>query len=367
MLRHAFVPILATMMALCGFQPMSVRASQTLSIVEYEIPTADSYPDAIISGPDGNVWFTESKGKLAKITSAGKITEFQVAAVGICAGPDGNVWFTEANAIGKITPAGSVTLFPYSGSAASSITRGADGNLYFTEYDGKIGKITQQGVITEYPLAADETPFAVTLGPDDNVWYATSSDATHGSIGKITPAGIITEYPLPYDQAAPVSIIAGPNDNLWYTRSGCFACSPHISGQTVGKITVDGVITEYSTPTYDSDPYSITTVSDGDLWAFESSKNQIVRIAVDGSMTEYAPFTANNRPSRIAGGPDGNLWFTDAGTNRIGKIVIVVAAAATVTQVPTTESISLILMGFCLITVAFYTKSFGRWRSEYST
>ena len=361
MLRRGFVPILATMMALCGFQPMSVRASQALSIVEYEIPTADSYPDAIISGPDGDVWFTESKGKLAKITSAGKITEFPVPAVGLCAGPDGNVWFTEANAIGKITPAGSVTLFPYSGSAASSITRGADGNLYFTEYGGKIGKITQQGVITEYPLAADDTPFAVTLGPDGNVWYATFSDATRGSIGKITPAGVISEYPLPYNQAVPVSITAGPDDNLWYTRSGCFACSPHIPGQTVGKITVDGVATEYSTPTYVSDPVSITSGSDGDLWAVESSKNQIVRIAVDGSMTEYAPFTADNKPIRISAGPDGNLWFTDAGTDRIGKIVIAGAAAATVTQVPAMEWISLILMVFFLIAVAFYTKSLD-WR-----
>jgi sugar lactone lactonase YvrE len=71
-------------------------------VTEYNIPTKGSYPIGIAAGPDGNLWFTESTGnKIAKISpSSGKITEYniatQMAAVdGIAAGPDGNLWFTE--------------------------------------------------------------------------------------------------------------------------------------------------------------------------------------------------------------------------------------------------------------------------------
>src|SRR5262249_51180627 len=55
----------------------------------------------------------------------------------ISAGPDGNLWFTEpdANQIGRITPAGQITLFsvPTSGSQPTGIVAGSNGNIWFTE------------------------------------------------------------------------------------------------------------------------------------------------------------------------------------------------------------------------------------------
>src|SRR5438105_12933595 len=78
------------------------RASSPV-ITEYPIPTANSQPLRITSGPDGNIWFTESNSnpsKIGRITTAGIVTEFPVitspsAPHGITAGPDGNLWFTE--------------------------------------------------------------------------------------------------------------------------------------------------------------------------------------------------------------------------------------------------------------------------------
>src|SRR5262245_53933133 len=69
---------------------------------------------------------------------------------GITAGPDGNLWFTESYglAIGRITPQGVVTEFSASGDSAG-IAAGPDGNLWFTEYYGnKIGRITPKGVVS---------------------------------------------------------------------------------------------------------------------------------------------------------------------------------------------------------------------------
>src|SRR2546425_277776 len=85
-------------------------------ITEFTIPTANSGPYEITSGPDGNLWFTEiNTNKIGKITTAGVITEFTVPTansgpLGITTGPDGNLWFTEGGGkIAKCTTAGRIT------------------------------------------------------------------------------------------------------------------------------------------------------------------------------------------------------------------------------------------------------------------
>lgn len=59
-----------------------VAQTPTSSIVEYTIPTANSYPTSITSGPDGNLWFTEMFGhQIGRITPDGLITEFLCRAI----------------------------------------------------------------------------------------------------------------------------------------------------------------------------------------------------------------------------------------------------------------------------------------------
>src|SRR5215467_8204965 len=67
----------------------------------FAISTANSQPDGIVAGPDGNLWFTEARGnQIERITPDGKITEFALPTANsspgsITVGPDGNLWFTE--------------------------------------------------------------------------------------------------------------------------------------------------------------------------------------------------------------------------------------------------------------------------------
>jgi virginiamycin B lyase len=50
---------------------------------------------------------------------------------------------------------------------------GPAGNLWFTEFNGnKIGRITPQGAITEFPVpTANSAPNGITAGPDGSVWF----------------------------------------------------------------------------------------------------------------------------------------------------------------------------------------------------
>src|SRR5262249_1257357 len=140
---------------------------------ELPIPTHsgyNSYPADITSGPDGDLWFTESSppgNQIGRIDpSTGNITEFSTfttpisgrSPFAITSGPDGDVWFTENSGgqagysakIARLDPStGTVTEFgipPSNGSASNGtaysagITTGPDGALWFTEeLGGKIG------------------------------------------------------------------------------------------------------------------------------------------------------------------------------------------------------------------------------------
>jgi streptogramin lyase len=124
------------------------------------IPSGRTVPESggpalggITTGPDGNLWFTETGDQqIARITPGGMITKFPLPAPKgepweITTGPDGNLWFTElfSNQIGRITPSGTITEFPVptSVSGPEEITAGPDGNLWFTESnDNRIGRIT---------------------------------------------------------------------------------------------------------------------------------------------------------------------------------------------------------------------------------
>ena len=119
----------------------------------------------------------------------------------ITTGPDGNLWFTDtgADAIGRITPTGTVTIFGGPGILApSDITAGPDGNLWFTSpYTDTVGRITTAGVVTDFTDPTISAPQGIVGGPDGNVWF-TNLD----SIGQITPAGVVVELHRSVDRPA---------------------------------------------------------------------------------------------------------------------------------------------------------------------
>ena len=149
-------------------------------------------PNQITRAPNGSssLWFTTGFG-IARTTLGGTITQLQIGALpdpclgpdyeGITAGPDGAIWYTDANcgAINRQpTNLTAGTTYKVSEWAAPwGITTGPDGALWFAESSGlpgtigKIGRITTDGVITEYPTEGDSVTYGVTLGPDGALWF----------------------------------------------------------------------------------------------------------------------------------------------------------------------------------------------------
>jgi len=313
------------------------------SFIEYKVPTGlngVSFPMSITTGPDGNLWYTDSDGvQVVRVTTSGVFTVYPMPAKtpsdkpdSITTGPDGNLWFTTGpgNSIDKLTTGGTLTEYPLPNlqSGPDGITVGPDGNLWITEFDGDmIAKVTTVGVFTEYPIPTPNTaPSSITTGPDGNLWFTTTnhvvtpSNPLVGMIGKITPNGAMTEYVLPNPQSVPGSITLGPDGNLWFTDS-----FPGGNGflSVIGKVTTSGVFTEYPVPASDSSAQQITLGPDGNLWFTDCRGNNIAEVSTGGSFIEYPLPNPNSCPIGITVGPDHNIWFTEVGSPpRVGELVL---------------------------------------------
>jgi hypothetical protein len=83
--------------------------------IEFPVLTASSHPLWVTTGPDGNLWFTESALSASKIgvisPTTHAVAEFATPTAnsgpwGITSGPDSNLWFTESftHKVGEIDP-----------------------------------------------------------------------------------------------------------------------------------------------------------------------------------------------------------------------------------------------------------------------
>lgn len=197
-----------------------------------------TFPSGITSGPDGNLWFGDegggTGGAVGEMTTSGSLTEFGTTAQvsDVVTGSDGNVWFSELDfpnfvfvpGIGSVTPGGLITLFPTpSGLYPGGVCEGPDDNVWFTEATNgasAVGKITPSGTFTEFPTPTAGAMGDITTGRDGNLWF---TEVGAGKIGRITSQGVVTEFAV---GGEPYGITSGPDGDIWFTD---------VTGNTVGK------------------------------------------------------------------------------------------------------------------------------------
>lgn len=165
-------------------------SGQILGLFPVPPPTGPGV-GALTAGPDGNVWFTvPGAAKVGRITPAGVITLFAlpnqtVLPDSIVTGPDGNLWIAESPRIARLSPSGTLTEFMVSltsGSSLGPLTSGADGNLWFVISDvdprrQALGRITTAGSVKLFPRLFNGRLTDLASGPDGFLWMGVSSSA----------------------------------------------------------------------------------------------------------------------------------------------------------------------------------------------
>jgi virginiamycin B lyase len=266
-------------------------------------------------------WLTPADGSLS---TDGIVRQFDLPSgpttVALDAG--GVLWFTlsQANAIGRINPDGSgfaQFAIPTPDSSPRIIAYGADGNMWFSEHEGnKMGRITPDGAMTEFELPTPASqPRAIALSADGNIWIGMFAA---GKIGRITPEGVLTEFVIPTPDSGPRALAAGPGGDVWFSE---------FKASKIGRISPDGAIIEYDLPRPSAGPGDITAGADGNMWfvelggvmdGIEVDGNRVGRITPQGVVTEFPIPSAGGTPINIAAGPDGNVWYTKG--EAIGRV-----------------------------------------------
>jgi streptogramin lyase len=327
--------------------PTAPPSPTTSPITEFALPTAGNGPFDLATGPDGNLWFTDTIGnKIGRMTPSGTVIEFTLPVAdsrpwGIAAGPDGNLWFGEngdsARGMGRITPGGVITQFnvgamnhgpcppgcpictpPVNASKPAWVTLGPDGAMWFSDANvHAVGRMTTDGTYIEFSVPQQPLGviFGLTAGPDGNIWFA---DYTDNQIGRLTPSGVLTRFPVPAPGYGPQQIAAGPDGALWFTQIACTTTT--CAGSQIGRVDTSGNVVMFPLPNAWSMPNDIVAGPDGNLWFIETQVNRIGRITPTGTISEFATPTPNSSPSGIAVGPDGNIWFGER--SAIGRLVI---------------------------------------------
>jgi virginiamycin B lyase len=198
---------------------------------------------------------------------------------------------------------------PSSQAEPFGIALGSDKNVWFAESGvDKIGRITPQGVITEFVLPSGVSPTSVAKSKSGKIWFTATGAGGRGIVGSISTAGIVKSYDTPTAASGPFGIAPGSDGNMWFTEKASSA---------VGVVTLTGAITEYPTISPNAAPAGIWTGSDGALWFAEPGAARIGRVTTSGSLSEFA---GPAQPTFVTLGQDHNVWFTDPPNHSVGRI-----------------------------------------------
>jgi virginiamycin B lyase len=157
--------------------------------------------------------------------------------------------------------------------------------------------------ITEFPLPLRGSyPHGITAGPDGNLWF---TEPGLNRVGKITTNGVITEYAA---GGVNLGITSGSDGRLWF----CTLRSSQNDGQ-IGAITTNGVVTMYTIPRGENEPPKqpqyLTRGGGEEIW-YSDFAYRVGQITPSGVIAQRA-FIDGTNPWGIARTDDNSIWFTD--------------------------------------------------------
>ena len=239
-------------------------------------------PKGIVTGPDGNLWFTNNGQRFDRAhhdrRPGDDLPRHAISdPIGIVTGPDGALWFTNNgnNTIGRITTAGAVTNFTGTASTsrrpASRRARRRPLVHQHRQQHDRPDHHRRRGPTSPAPASA--SPNASRPGPT-----ATSGSRT----GRRTRSGASPRRawsrtsPIPR-LAHPTAIAAGPDGRLWFANGT----------KSAGHIATDGAIVTFVAGAV-SQSDSIVAGPDGAMW-LDQLRQQHHRPDQDGRRGDALP------------------------------------------------------------------------------
>jgi hypothetical protein len=217
--------------------------------------------------------------------------------LGLASDAAGNLWAANASSqtISRVTLAGAVTNFALNQPGAQLITAGPDNAMWFTYGgDAAIGRISPDGVVTDFTNGVPGPGFDIALGPDNAL--------------RMTSVGAVTAYDT--GNAAAQFITPGPaGSNRMYMSLP--------QENKIGVITMQGQFSTIDGPDGATAMTDILTVG-SNVWfgSVTNNTNRLTRIVNDsGFIQVLAPQIPN--PGFFGLGRDNTMWITDSSRNTV--------------------------------------------------
>ncbi|HSX15676.1 MAG TPA: malectin domain-containing carbohydrate-binding protein [Candidatus Saccharimonadales bacterium] len=185
------------------------------------------------------------------------------------------------------------------------MTTASDGNVWFSEYlNDSLARVTPNGIITEFSIGQGHVE---TLAADGsgNIWFSPGSSKR---LGKMTTSGATTMYTLP-TTTDPRSVTTTPNGDVWFTEFG--------AGKIGRFVPSTSTFTEYAVAGAAGYPASD---QQGNVWFTDNTGNNIIKVNPDGSVAATYFIGTNSFLNRMAADPSGNIWFTETTVGKLGRL-----------------------------------------------
>ena len=261
---------------------------------------------------DGSLWYSEpSVFKIARIFPNGRTVEYAVpttyAPLELYTDAQDDIWYSGGppnfvpSAMGELTQAGSVQIFPQPEQEPPGFTIGGDGNVWFMPFSG-LGRMTESGIVVEF--LADPAAYIAT-GFDGSLWTSNTGYIEDTS----TSAALLKKYSSNLLTFGPLT--RGPHNHMWFAQS-----------DAIGEVLPSTVLLYTLPPVAFESWYSAGLVegTDGALWFTPEFQGEIGRLTTDGTFTQYKIPAPRSFPHAIIRAPNGVIWFTDPGAAKIGRI-----------------------------------------------
>jgi streptogramin lyase len=314
--------------------PSLVQQYPPFSIANYTLPTPNGVPDAIVTGVNHKLWFTEyGAGKIAEFDSVIKnFTEYSIPngpgatpATLAFYGPD-EVWFTDQNPSSPSVWSFDTTSHVFrrfltnatNSSPVFVLADQATGSIWFTDttaaYLGEISTATLQMSKFNSPATFSGPVEIAKQNGTSFLWVTEIS----GKIAKFdTVSKTFQESAASVPLSYPVGIVVDKQGGVWVSEHGGSSVAEYVPSNSTWK----KYPTSQGTHQPGTGPATLAIDSLGRLWFAEHYANKIGRLdPTIGSMEEFGIPVPGAYSLLNSVDQSGNFWFAEADGNSIGMI-----------------------------------------------
>jgi streptogramin lyase len=189
-------------------------------------------PTAMTWGPNSHLWLLQEYAGITEFDPTSGLTTFHSLCPTLCGtspifgeprdsiitGPDGNLWFSDGRFqdVGSMTPAGVVTAYALpSGHLAEQLTVGPDNAVWFTEPGlSSLGRVSPSGSVSEFALPPSQSAYGIATAADGHLWYVGGTN-----VGRLDPAtGTVDDFsPLGTFAYSPITVAS--DGTIWLAPS----------------------------------------------------------------------------------------------------------------------------------------------------